>query len=122
MQRFLAVLVVLLAAGCATIDRHHRVPGWPKLEIVEHYVPHAEMRQRCAKYVGFGMSPVACAEFDLVNRRCHVWYSADARPSRYIQEHERMHCDGYDHVGSNGMQQMLNLHAARQSQSAAAGR
>ena len=55
MQKILPLLAAL-AAGCSMIA-HEKVENWPALEIVEHYVPHAEMRNRCAPYVGFGYIP-----------------------------------------------------------------
>jgi len=111
MRRSVAVLAAILA-GCSSID-HRRVEGWPGLEIVEHHVPHAEMRDRCSRYVGFGMSPEACAEFDLPGRKCHIWYSADFPPQRLLIQHERLHCAGYDHVGSTGMKRLLDYHAGQ---------
>jgi hypothetical protein len=101
-MRWLSLLACVLSASCSTLA-HERVAGWPELEIVEHYVPHAEMRERCSKYVAFGSSPEACAEFDLANAKCHIWYSRDFPPPRFIVEHERLHCAGYDHAGSNAM-------------------
>jgi hypothetical protein len=119
-MRNLVVVLAALAAGCAV--GHQRVEGWPKLEIVEHYVPHAEMRDRCKPYVAFGMEPAACAEFDLARGRCHIWYSADFPPQKFIIDHERLHCAGYDHIGSTAMQHFLRQHIASQaSESAAAG-
>lgn len=114
------VLLAALLAGCSAIA-HQRVGGWPELQVVEHYVPHAEMRDRCMRYVGFGASPEACAEFDLAGRKCHVWYSADFPPQRFIREHERLHCAGYDHAGSTGMQRFLQHHLATGGANAAAG-
>lgn len=119
MRRVLVLLAALLTA-CTTMD-HQRVDGWPELEIVEHYLPHGEMQDRCMRYVGFGMSPEACAEFDLAARKCHIWYSADHPPMSFIRKHERLHCAGFDHVGATGMQQLLNQYQARQGASAAAG-
>jgi hypothetical protein len=120
MRKLLAVLAAL-AAGCSAIG-HHRVEGWPKLEIVEHYVPHAEMRDRCVRYVGWGMEPAACAEFDLARGKCHIWFSADFPPQKFIIDHERLHCAGYDHTGSTAMQRFLERHLASQAaDSAAAG-
>lgn len=118
MQRLFVLLAALLAA-CATVD-HERVEGWPKLEIVEHYVPRAEMQDRCVRYVGFGMAPEACAEFDLATRKCHIWYSADSPPLSFVRKHERLHCAGYDHVGSTAMQQFLTQHQIRQAAASAA--
>jgi len=120
MGRSFATLAALLAA-CTTPMDYTRVEGWPALQIVEHYVPEAQMRERCARYVGFGLSPAACAEFDLAGGRCHIWYSADPPPSRFIISHERRHCAGYDHVGSSGMQRLLRQHLPVAAGSAAAG-
>ena len=119
MRRALVLLAALLPA-CATMD-HERVEGWPELEIVEHFVPHGEMQDRCLKYVGFGMTPEACAEFDLAARKCHIWYSADHPPMGFVRKHERLHCTGHDHVGSTAMQQLLTQHLVREAGSAAAG-
>ena len=119
-MRILFVLLAALLSACTTIE-HQRVEGWPKLEIVEHYVPHREMQDRCVRYVGFGMAPEACAEFDLAARKCHIWYSSGSRPMGFIRRHERLHCAGYDHIGSTGMQRFLDQYTARQAASAAAG-
>jgi hypothetical protein len=114
--------MAMLLTACSTIE-HQRVSGWPELEIVEHYVPYREMQERCVRYVGFGMAPEACAEFDLAARKCHIWYSAESPRLKFIRDHERLHCAGYDHVGSTAMQQFLTQHQIRQAglASAAAG-
>jgi hypothetical protein len=114
------VVFAALAAGCSTMG-HQRVEGWPALRIVEHRVPHPEMRDRCARYVGFGMSPEACAEFYLDRNECHIWLSADFPPQKFIVDHERLHCAGYDHTGSTNMAQALRRHQAAGVASAAAG-
>ena len=113
-------LLAALAAGCSIVG-HEQVQGWPQLEIVEHYVPQAQMRDRCAPYVGFGMTPEACAEFDLANGKCHLWFNGDSPVQEFIVKHERLHCAGYDHVGSTNMARFLQQHVARQGASAAAG-
>jgi hypothetical protein len=107
----IGILVSLLAA-CTTIG-HVKVKSWPKLDIVEHYVPHQAMRERCAKYTGFLMRAEACAEFDFENARCHIWLSADAPPDKAVVAHERLHCAGYDHVGETSMQALLQRYLAR---------
>jgi hypothetical protein len=112
MQRLCAALLVILASACSFTIGHEKVEGWPPLQVVEHYVPHAQMRERCARYMGFGTAPIACAEFGLAARRCDIWYSADFPPSPEIVEHERLHCAGYDHVGGTTMKDLL----ARRSQ------
>jgi hypothetical protein len=112
--KLLGALAATLAGACTTIG-HERVEGWPSLEIVEHHVAHNVMRSRCVKYVGFGMTPIACAEFDLAARRCHVWFSADLPPPPSVIEHERLHCQGYDHPGESTMRNILARFNARQA-------
>jgi hypothetical protein len=111
------VLLALVLTAC-TIVGHEQVAGWPQLEIVEHYVPEAEMRERCVKYVGWGMSPQACAEFDFARRRCDLWFSADFPPPRSMVEHEHLHCQGYDHLGMRTMADMLARYRGDYSASA----
>jgi hypothetical protein len=111
MKRLCAALLVPLAAACAATIGHEKVEGWPQLQIFEHYVPHAQMRNRCMRYVGFGTTPIACAEFSLAALRCDIWFSADFPPSRAIVEHERLHCAGYDHIGQTTMKDLLARHA-----------
>jgi hypothetical protein len=82
MKRLCAALLVPLAAACAATIGHEKVEGWPQLQIFEHYVPHAQMRNRCMRYVGFGTTPIACAEFSLAALRCDIWFSADFPPCR----------------------------------------
>jgi hypothetical protein len=118
-MRNLLALAAALAAGCSIMG-HHKVEGWPQLEIVEHYVPHAEMRDRCKPYVGWGMEPAACAEFDLARGKCHIWFSADFPPQKFIVDHERLHCAGFDHIGSSNMQRFLAQHLASQGAAGAA--
>jgi hypothetical protein len=119
MRKALVLLAALLPA-CAMIG-HEPVQGWPKLEVVEHFVPEREMQERCQRYVGFGMVPLACAEFNLATRTCHIWYSAESPTPGFIRKHERLHCAGYDHIGSTSMQRFLDQYTARQAASAAAG-
>src|SRR6185503_10386594 len=100
-------LLLVLLAGCSSID-HVKVDGWPALEVVERYVARSELHERCKEYVtGFAMLPVACAQFDFVNRRCYVWYNADDPPTAATIEHERLHCQGYDHPGEATMRDLL---------------
>src|SRR5687767_585000 len=108
-NRALTPILFLFFAGCSTID-HQRVEGWPELQIVEHRVPAEEMVSRCQKYTGAASLPLACAEFNLVARRCDIWLSQSFAP-RAIVEHERLHCAGYDHVGSTNMKRFLEAHA-----------
>lgn len=114
----LAFLALVLSA--CTIVAHEKVVGWPRMEIVEHYVPTQEMRERCAPYVAFGMLPEACAEFNFATNRCDLWFSADFPPPASIVEHERLHCTGHDHIGQRTMAEMLRRHLAEGSASAGA--
>ena len=93
------LFTALLLAGCSVMG-DKPVEGWPQLQIVEHYVPTPQMRDRCSRYVGFGMMPEACSEFDLAGRKCHIWFSDDPMPAGFIRKHERLHCQGYDQLTS----------------------
>jgi hypothetical protein len=104
--------LVLFALAACTVVGHQRTEGWPQLKVTEHYVTHVVMRDKCSKYVAFGMSPVACAEFDLNAGTCDIWFSAEFPPPPAVAEHERMHCAGYDHIGGNAMKDAVRtLHA-----------
>jgi len=104
-------LMSAIAAAC-TVIAGDPVIGWPELEVVEHHVPHHEMRERCSRYVGFGMMPEACAEFYFTAQRCDVWFSADFPPSAYVVEHERQHCRGYEHAGEHELHEILARYLA----------
>jgi len=77
-------------------------------------VPHEVMREHCVRYVGFGQSPAACAEFDFAQHRCDIWYSADFPPQPFIVEHERMHCRGYEHAGEHHLSEAWHRWQAAQ--------
>ena len=107
-----ATLAAALLAGCNTMIDHEKVEDWPQLAVYEHYVPNLQMRDRCVKYTPIGASPLACAEFNFVERRCDIWYSAEFPPSQAVIDHERMHCAGYDHVGEKTMRAILDRYLA----------
>ena len=79
--------------------------------IVEHHVSAGEMYERCRKYVAFGMLPMACAEYNLATRRCDIWLIEGFAP-RSVVEHERLHCQGHDHVGETAMRDFLTRYRA----------
>jgi hypothetical protein len=107
MRSFVLAALAAAAAGCAAIG-HEKVAGWPQLAVHEHYVPHAEMQARCARYVvRFGARPLACAEFNFDERRCDIWYSRSVGARPELVAHERLHCAGYDHPGEDAMARML---------------
>jgi len=95
-----ALLALGLTFGCTTIDMHTPPPpDWPDLEVLEHFVPHATMRDRCAKYTSWYASAEACMEVNFAAGTCELWFSADFPPQQFILEHERLHCTGLDHEG-----------------------
>jgi hypothetical protein len=110
--RAYAILLAFLASACTTIDPGAPVAGWPELKIFEHHVPHAQMRERCMKYTPPMMSPEACAEFYFVEGECHIWFSADFPPPAHIVEHERQHCQGYEHAGETALSEILARYTA----------
>jgi hypothetical protein len=105
------LMSVLALGGCGTIS-HEKVEGWPKLTVLEHRVADAEVQARCARYVHFGLTPVACAEFDFARGACHIWYSADRPATLEVILHERLHCRGYDHPGDTAMRTSLERYRA----------
>ena len=118
MQRILILLFAAASAACTTVG-HEKVEGWPELAIVEHRVSAGEMYDRCKKYVAFGMLPMACAEFNLATKRCDIWLMENFAP-RSVVEHERLHCQGHDHVGETAMRDFLTRYRAATSGVAAA--
>ena len=115
-----AALALACLSGCAVMDSHERVAGWPELKVVEHHVSNQEMRDRCNPYVGPLMSAQGCTLFFLDLREAHIYVSKDF-PSPSVLEHERLHAAGYDHVGSVGMQTIVRDWKARNQRQVAAG-
>ena len=107
-----AIAAALALQGCSlmpiTVMSDKPVAGWPKLKVIEHIVPAAQMRDACVKYTAIGSSPMACAEFNLFRRECHIWVAADF-PSQHLIDHERGHCEGRPHVGDSSREQMEAL-------------
>ncbi len=101
-------LTVAALGACATsVNQGAPTPGWPALKVTSHYVPHKQMIERCAPYVGYGSLPDACAEINLKAKTCDKWFSADFPPSVAIERHEQEHCEGYDHIGESALADML---------------
>lgn len=88
--------LLLLAAACTPMTTPPP-QDWPALVVTEHYVSNKDMRDHCAKYAPFFMSPEACAEWNLIEHTCDIYYSADFPPSSYVIAHEQAHCAGYSH-------------------------
>ena len=106
-KKNVVLLAVLSAAltGCASIDHHEPVPGWPALKIVEYHVATEEMLERCQRFVRFSV-PEGCTLFYFDRSEAHIYVRKDL-PARWVLNHERLHAAGYDHRGSTAMQQML---------------
>ena len=103
----LAALAVSLSS-CSTIDPQNRVEGWPNLEIVERKVSFGEVQDKCRPFVGWGQWPMACATFYFREAQCRIYYAFD-----WALPHERQHCKGFDHPGSNDMRAMYRDWKAR---------
>lgn len=103
---FVLGILVCAMKGC-TVVGHQRVEGWPQLKVVEHHVPHKDMRDVCQQYAPFGSPVEACAQFFFDRGECHVWFSADFPPQQWIKDHEYLHCQGFGHVGDNSMRDFL---------------
>jgi hypothetical protein len=106
MEKVLGFLVLSAAlTGCAVIDKHEPVPGWPALKVVEHYVATEEMLERCQQFARFSV-PEGCTHFHFDRSEAHIFVRKDF-PAGWVLKHERLHAAGYDHVGSTAMHRML---------------
>lgn len=101
----IGTLLIAGAAGCATIDSHERIAGWPELKVVEHRVSFDEVRARCKKYAGPLMTPLGCTEFHFARSEAHIYVTPELAMDSVL-EHERLHAAGYDHVGSDNMRRL----------------
>ena len=106
---FRTVPVVLALSACSTIDYARRVEGWPELTTEVHRVTSAEVRDACSKYSAAFSSAMACSEFLMAEKVCRVWLPNDLPgDTAFLEDHERAHCRGFDHPGSDAMQRMLD--------------
>jgi hypothetical protein len=103
-----AIAMFLTLLGCSTIDPQNKVEGWPELQVVENRVSFDDVQIKCGQYVGWGQWPMACATFYFQTAKCVIWYAFD-----WSLEHERQHCLGFDHPGSNDMRAMWKDWQAR---------
>jgi hypothetical protein len=95
-------LLVLLLSGCTVLSTH-KTEGWPKLSVAEHYVSRAEILARCDGYQPKGMDIWACSIIYLCKRTCDIYVPEDGSHL----EHERGHCEGHDHVGSDVFERLI---------------
>lgn len=104
MYRHRAACVVQLStvlsalSGCTVVAHDAPTPDWPALDVVVHRIPHKDMRNACMQYTHWLNSPEACATVNFKDNRCDVYLSNEF-PVASHEEHEYMHCKGFDHVG-----------------------
>lgn len=112
---FAAAVALILGGGCTTVDTHTAPPAdWPALEIVVERVPHATMRERCARYAPPMFNPEACTEVFFAERRCRITLSADLGTQEH-ERHEFLHCAGHDHVGDDTLARAWRTHRAAEA-------
>ena len=107
MKQLIVGLLVLLAGCATTIDNHTPPPSdWPTVAVVENQVSVGVLYQQCWKYVPewmkwLGAIVEGCAEIDFKKNVCTIWVRGDGFANAAIMEHERLHCQGYDHIGDS---------------------
>ncbi|HUQ26957.1 MAG TPA: hypothetical protein VM051_00095 [Usitatibacter sp.] len=86
----------LLSAACAqlpTADHWEEAPSHKALPAVYIEVDAAGIARYCGKDPALYIH--GCAHRDFESRACFVF--TRARPQQWLLEHEKKHCDGYDH-------------------------
>lgn len=101
----------MLLSACTTIDHSPAPADWPQLKVIQHYVSSREMRNQCVQYAGPGSSPMACAEIDLHQGTCNLWFDKDFM-AQWLLDHELLHCKGHDHLGGTTIQRMMEEYRA----------
>lgn len=108
MRRSLAIAALVLAScasapqpeNSAAIDYSRPPPAdWPELEIQVLHLATADFAAACPLLKA---GSLGCAQLDFCARRCSI-YLVPMNDPRYTEvlEHERAHCQGYDHPGSS---------------------
>lgn len=97
-----------LLAGCTMINTHKQPPSdWPKLKTSIHKVGFWELQKICGS-LGGGLitQNFGCAWIFFDKGTCEVYFAADDQESAdLVIAHELMHCDGFDHLGSQALAQ-----------------
>ena len=121
-MRLFIFLAALFLSGCMSnpIDMGTPPPAdWPSLKVVEKRVAFSEMLEKCGSSVGevivalfvpVAQIPLGCARVNFCTEKCDVWLSEN--PSEEVVEHERLHCKGYSHKGSNYFARIWHNHKA----------
>lgn len=103
-RKFCLSGLVLAAAlaGCSAMP-DQRVDGMPPLQVTEHMVEPGEIFGYCKGVMNWWhwvllALPVACATINFEKRTCDIYVATTSSPNTI--EHERRHCQGYDHGDS----------------------
>jgi len=94
--------------GCTAINVHQEPPkDWPKLSVSIQKVGFWEMQTLCGGnplMAALGLKNYfGCAWIRFDTNTCVVYYSSDDEHGKLVIEHELMHCEGYDHIGSSSL-------------------
>lgn len=99
-------LFAVLLAGCTTIDSHKPPPDdWPITQVNEYHVPFAVVSDVCQCYAPLFFLSYGCTLFYLNQGIAEIWVTKN--PSEETLGHERKHALGYDHEGSDYLEDML---------------
>lgn len=110
------IIAALLLAGCSTMSETPPPADWPHMRVVEHTgLGFWETQKKCYKYLSLPMKllgsfAMGCAEFYFATGECHVYYMGE--PSKLVRDHEREHCQGFDHSGSTDVAQSWERYQA----------
>lgn len=122
-KRLAIAALLLLAAACASapadptrIDYSSAPPAdWPRLLISVHDVAPDVLSLNCPKAVAPGLQRRGCAAIRFCTARCSIFISekVPAHKRAEVLEHERAHCQGYDHHGSTSNREAWERAKAR---------
>jgi len=91
-------LLILLLAGCASIDMNNRDPGWPKdMKVYEMTVPANWIGCWCRSSLMF--VAFACTSVDPKSHVAVMILPPDA--PKWMRDHEEKHAQGYMHYGDS---------------------
>jgi len=85
-----------IATGCANLGTQHE---WepkatvPALPVAYLEVPSAELPRHCGLYASGTL--YGCAKRDFKQRTCTI--VTGPQPAVWLLDHERKHCEGFDH-------------------------
>lgn len=99
------LLSAWLSVGCTVINVHQEPPqDWPELEIIYNKVDFWTLQKECGTIGPMFLlfQSLGCAWIRFDEMTCNVYYYSglDSDSKVSVIEHEKMHCHGYDHIGS----------------------